>query len=126
MAQNDDFDFGVSPAPSRSTKPHVTQPPVNSLDEDDLEREYVHESNYVSGRNAFSNAANNRARRDINPNSPYGQYLSVPKGHKQIFARRERNRRIKSVFALIAVIAAVVIAILVVWFAMSKLPFIGL
>ena len=128
MSENDVFDGNSAQgtpqgAPSQGdyTRPrrhHVTQPPVNSLAEDDLEKEYVHDSNFVNGRGPIGDRAYRRSRQDIatlKRDSPYGQYLSVPKGRRQIFASRERRRRLKAVLALFVVVAILVAVALVLW-----------
>jgi hypothetical protein len=50
----------------------------------------------------------------------YGQYLEIPKGRRSIFASRERARRRKSVLALLAVVALLVLAAMFLWNMMQQ------
>jgi len=112
----------------RPPRVHVTQGAIDDLAVDEVQSDYVHESSYVTGSKALGDRAYRRSSKDIQAmqkGSPYGQYLSVPKGRKQIFASQERKRRIKSVLALILVLAVLAAAVYFIWQVMQGLPLIG-
>ena len=51
-----------------------------------------------------------RLQRDLH----YGQYLEIPKGRRQIFASRERERQIRSRIAAVVVIVVLLLATLLI------------
>ena len=94
---------------------------VDNLAEDDLEAsiEYVHDSDYATGSFAPLAEQGYRSSRSeigrVNEDWQYGQYLSVPKGRRTIFARNKHDSRLKVlVFVLVGIVALVVLAI-VLW-----------
>ena len=122
-----------SPAPTRRSSssyvrkraPRRTAEAIDDLAEDDNPIAYSHESNVATG-GRLTDRSYRRARSDISQfqkNNRYGQYLEIPKGQRSIFAKRERERRMRSAIALIAVIAILAIAAYLVWQLMSSLSF---
>lgn len=109
----------------RAARPRKTQPPVNAMELDESEPIYEYSSSYSSekGPQLLSGRGYRRSRAEIDTlkkDLQYGQYLSVPKGHRSIFASRERSRRIRSTVTLLIVVAVLVIAVLVAWMFLSK------
>ena len=119
----------AAPAPSvgrsreafvREPVPHVTQPAVDLMDEDDTEGaiDYAHESGFTTRRGpVLSGAGYRRSRADekrFKKDLRYGQYLSVPKGRRDLFSSKRQTQRRRVTMALAAVIALAVVA-LVVW-----------
>ena len=111
------------PAFVREPRHHISQPPVNDLQADDtFESQYSHESGYtLSNRNRISRGAYRSAQSQetkVKQELKYGQYLSVPKGSREIFGSRERQRRrtIATATAVVAAIAIVVIIVVLVFF----------
>lgn len=110
----------------RPRTPHRTVAPVDDLAQDDAlaEAEVTHESNFTVGaRNPLSGRGYRRSRSDmarLNRDLQYGQYLSIPKGRRAIFASRERKRKIKSIVALVVLVAMLAIVAVVVWQLMSS------
>lgn len=107
------------PAYVREPRHHKSQPPVNDVQADETyDNQYSHESGYtLSTRNRMSRGAYRSARSQetkVRQELKYGQYLSVPKGSREIFGSRERQQRrtIATVAVVVAVIA--IIALLVV------------
>ena len=103
----------------RPRTPHRTVEPVNDLEQDDALAEVTHESNFTVGTlNPLSGRGYRRSRNDmnrINRDLHYGQYLSIPKGRRAIFASRERKRKIKSIVSLVVLIVMLAIVAVVVW-----------
>lgn len=103
----------------RPRTPHRTVEPVDDLDQDDALAEVTHDSEFVVGaRSPLSGRGYRRSRNEmgrLNRDLQYGQYLSIPKGRRAIFASRERKRRIKSVIALVLLVAVLAIVAVLVW-----------
>lgn len=102
----------------RERRPHHTQPPVDDLQDDDLlENDYATESGYtLPNRRPMSSRTYRRSRSNVSKvkkELKYGQYLSVPKGSREIFSSRDRTRHRQ---LMVAAIAAVAIAIVVIVF----------
>ena len=101
----------------RERAPHHTQPPVNDLQADDAEQDYSYESSYTySRRGPITSHTYRRSRSNVKrakQELKYGQYLSVPKGSREIFGTRDRVHRKQMVAAGVAVVAIVVIILLV-------------
>lgn len=103
----------------RPRAPHKTQPAIN----DDAANGtyspegYAHDSNIAIGGGVLSGGHSYRRARKSRSSMQqgrYGQYLEVPKGRRSIFASRDRMRRRRSLFSIIAVILVfVVIAIVI-------------
>ena len=111
------------PAFVREPRHHISQPPVNDVQADDtFQTQYSHESGYtLSNRNRISRGAYRGAQSQetkVRQELKYGQYLSVPKGSREIFGSRERQRRrtIGVAAAVVAVIAIIVIVVVLVFF----------
>ena len=102
----------------RKTRPRKTQEAIDDLEQDDTYAQgFTHDSNVtVGGRNPLSGTVYSRSRgsmpqlqRDLH----YGQYLSIPKGKRQIFSSRERSAAVKSrAITAIILIVLVIIAII--------------
>ncbi|WP_293824264.1 hypothetical protein [uncultured Parolsenella sp.] len=111
------------PAFVREPRHHISQAPVNDMQADDtFQTQYSHESGYtLSNRNRISRGAYRGAQSQetkVRQELKYGQYLSVPKGSREIFGSRERQRRrtIGVATVVVALIALVVIAVVLVFF----------
>ena len=102
----------------RPARPRKTAEPINDMSETgSVDAVYVSDSPYTGKGMADSSyrrsrSGMNQLRRDLH----YGQYLEIPKGRRDIFASRERKNRVKSVLALIVVLALVFAAA---WFAVK-------
>lgn len=101
---------------------HRTVEPVDDLayaEDQAFEANVVHDSDYTIGsRNPFSGKGYRRSQREmpqLRQDLKYGQYLSIPKGRRSIFQSRERQQRIRSVIALIVVIALLAVAAVLIW-----------
>lgn len=99
----------------RTPRSRITQPAINDLaDDDDLAASaYTHDSSYTTGRGLASGRGYTRSRNDmrrLQKDLHYGQYLEIPKGRRDIFAKRERASRAKSLVAAVVVIALVFLA----------------
>lgn len=91
----------------RASRPHRSQGSIDDLGQE-VEPDYVNDSDYASRGGLTSGAGYRRSRSDMRQlrrDLHYGQYLEIPKGRRDIFASRERKSRIKSVLALIVVVA---------------------
>ena len=118
----------TSPAPKRYVRqrpPHRSQGTVEDLVEDGTaEATYTHDSNIsVGGSTPLSGMAYRRSRNSmtkVRNGMRYGQYLEIPKGRRTLFASRERARRRRSVLALLAVTALLVLAAMGIWTLMQK------
>ena len=101
----------------RERRPHHTQPPVNDMQLDDApESAYAHESSYtLSPRRPVSSRTYQRSRSDVSrvkKELKYGQYLSVPKGSREIFGSRDKVRHRQLTVAVVALVAiAIVVAL---------------
>ncbi len=105
---------------TRPRTPHKTQPAINddAADGTYSPEGYAHDSNIAIGGGVLSGGHSYRRARKSRSSMQqgrYGQYLEVPKGRRSIFASRDRMRRRRSLFSIIAVILVfVVIAIVIV------------
>lgn len=102
----------------RASKPHRSQGSIDDLGQE-VEPDYVNDSDYASRGGLTSGAGYRRSRSDMKQlrrDLHYGQYLEIPKGRRDIFASRERKSRVKSVLALIVVAALLAAAV---WFAIK-------
>ncbi len=121
-------DGGAPTSPSRHDRPayerahprHVSQPPVNDVEADDaLESSYGYETGYtiqkrgLGGKGAYRRAQSqqNKIRQELK----YGQYLSVPKGNREIFGSRENERKKKLTIAAVIIVALIIVALIVFW-----------
>ena len=98
----------------RERRPHRTQPPVDDIQADEaLAHEYSHESGYtMSNHRPVSSSTYRRSRSDmskVKKELKYGQYLSVPKGSREIFGSHDKVRRHQIQVAVIALVAIVVV-----------------
>lgn len=115
-----------APAPTQTPAPYVRQRPVHqsmgTIDDyanaQDEIPNITHDSGYtnpgtpISGRSyRRSRAQGEQLRRDLH----YGQYLEIPKGRRDIFASREKNARIKTAIALLALIVVLVLVVFFLW-----------
>lgn len=120
VASADEFGATNGPAYVREPARHVSQPPVDDMQADEaIESSYTYETGYtlqkrgLGGRGAYRRAQSqqNKIRQELK----YGQYLSVPKGSREIFSSREDERKKKIAIAAVLVIAIVVILLIVFW-----------
>ena len=104
----------------REPVPHVTQPAVDLMEEDDTEGaiDYTHESDFTTRRGpVLSGAGYRRSRADekrFKKDLKYGQYLSVPKGRRDLFSSKRQMQQRRMTVALVAVVA-VAVAALIIW-----------
>lgn len=104
---------------TRPRAPHKTQPAINddAADGTYSPEGYAHDSNIAIGGGVLSGGHSYRRARKSRSSMQqgrYGQYLEVPKGRRSIFASRDRMRRRRSLFSIIAVILVfVAIAIVI-------------
>ncbi len=108
------------PAYVHEPRHHRTQPPVNDVQADDtFEHQYAHDSSYtLSSRSPISRGAYRRARSSetkIRQELKYGQYLSVPKGNREIFASHDRTRRNRLLVVCAVVVVIAIVALIVLW-----------
>ena len=109
------------PAYVREPRHHKSQPPVNDVQADETyDNQYSHESGYtLSTRNRMSRGAYRSARSQetkVRQELKYGQYLSVPKGSREIFGSREHQQRRTIATAAVVVAVVALIVLLVVFF----------
>ena len=115
-----------APTPAPNPAPYVRKRPVHqsmgTIDDyanaQDEIPNVTHDSGYtnpgtpISGRSyKRSRAQGEQLRRDLH----YGQYLEIPKGRRDIFASREKNTRIKTAVALLALIVVLVLVVFFLW-----------
>ena len=111
----------------RSSTPRRTVEPVDRLEEDEAEAaiEYVHDSDYhTTTFRPISGLEYRRQQQELGKfreGRRYGQYLEIPKGRRTIFAHEERGRRIKSVLALLFVVALMAGVAFFVWELLGRL-----
>lgn len=125
-----DAAFSTASAPAapryvRKRTPHRSQGTVDDIPDDSLEATtYTHDSNIsVGGATPLSGMAYRRSRSNMSKvknGSRYGQYLEIPKGRRTLFASRERQRRRRSVLALLAVTSLLVMAAMALWTLMQR------
>ncbi len=114
----------ATPRPQRYTRartPHKTVAPINDFDNQassDGFEGFTHDSDYANRGSVLSGRSYRKSRSEmpqLRRDLHYGQYLEIPKGRRDIFASRERKRRIRSVIALIAVIVILAVIVFFVW-----------
>ena len=108
------------PAYVRQPKPHRRQPPVNDLQADEAyENNYSFDSSYtLKNRVAPSRGAYRHSRSQqekVRQELKYGQYLSVPKGNREIFGSHEKEQKRHIVVVGIVVVAIVAILLIIFW-----------
>jgi len=108
-------DFGERTPYVRKPRPRRTQEAINDLEQDDcFARGFTHDSNVTVGsRNPLSGTVYSRSRANmpqLQRELHYGQYLSIPKGRRQIFSSRDRSAAIRSR----AITAAIVVILLII------------
>lgn len=98
----------------------VLQPPVDHLAEDDANQssDYQHDSNFtakVPRASVSSTYKKSRAQTEkLKTDSQYGQYLSVPKGNRNLFIPKERPLRTKIAFVACCVCVLILVLVLIV------------
>ena len=103
----------------RQPKPRKTAEAIDDLGEDEsYSAGFAHDSNIaVGGSLPLSGQPYRRSRADMGQlqrDLHYGQYLEIPKGRRQIFASRERERQIRSRIAAVVVIVVLLLATLLI------------
>ncbi len=113
-----------APRPQRYTRartPHKTVAPINDFDNQASSEGFegfTHDSDYANRGSVLSGRSYRKSRSEmpqLRRDLHYGQYLEIPKGRRDIFASRERNMRIRSAIALIAVIVVLCVIVFFVW-----------
>ena len=105
----------------RTPKKRITADPINDYAQEGVDVDaYTHESDFTADAGRLSGKGYRRSRsemKQLKRNLQYGQYLEIPKGRRDIFAKRERMTRFKSLLAAIIVLAvlAVVAYFVVTW-----------
>lgn len=93
--------------------------PASSAMPSNPEPSFTHDSSYtLSSRNPIQSRSYRRARSEqakVSKELKYGQYLSVPKGSREIFASRERQNTQRRAIIGIVLIAIIIILLLVFW-----------
>ena len=117
-----DVNTDVAPTPEpyvRKRPAHRTVEPIDDLAEDREESAPIaHDSDYTVRGSALSGRAYRRSRAEgqqLRRDLHYGQYLEIPKGRRDIFVSRERKTRVKTFFALVAVLALLAAAAYFLW-----------
>lgn len=105
----------------RKPRPRKTQEAINDLEQDDTYAQgFTHDSNVTvsGGGNPLSGTVYSRSRakmpqlqRDLH----YGQYLSIPKGRRQIFSSRDRSAAIRSRAWTAAIVVVLIVLAIVAW-----------
>ena len=108
------------PAYVRQPKPHRRQTPVNDLQADEAyENNYSFDSSYtLKNRVAPSRGVYRHSRSQqekVRQELKYGQYLSVPKGNREIFGSHEKEQKRHIVVVSIVVVAIVAILLIIFW-----------
>ena len=103
----------------RQPKPRKTAEAIDDLGEDEsYSAGFAHDSNIaVGGSLPLSGQPYRRSRADMGKlqrDLHYGQFLEIPKGRRQIFASRERERQIRSRIAAVVVIVVLLLATLLI------------
>ena len=103
----------------RQPKPRKTAEAIDDLGEDEsYSAGFAHDSNIaVGGSLPLSGLPYRRSRADMGKlqrDLHYGQYLEIPKGRRQIFASRERERQIRYRIAAVVVIVVLLLATLLI------------
>lgn len=105
----------------RTPKPRITADPIDDyVQEGTSSASYTHESDFTADAGLMAGKGYRRSRsemKQLKRNLQYGQYLEIPKGRRDIFAKRERMTRFKSLLAAVLVLAvlAVVAYFVVTW-----------
>ena len=105
----------------RTPKKRITADPINDYAQAGVDVDaYTHESDFTADAGRMSGKGYRRSRsemKQLKRNLQYGQYLEIPKGRRDIFAKRERMTRFKSLLAAVVVLAilAVVAYFVVTW-----------
>lgn len=96
--------------------------PVDYMAEEEGESEYSHDTLFTTKRpSPFSQSSYKRSRKQVEQmqeNSRYGQYLSVPKGSHDLFGSPNKTRSRKAVFILAIIAVVLVIALICVLIAL--------
>ena len=103
----------------RQPKPRKTAEAIDDLGEDEsYSAGFAHDSNIaVGGSLPLSGQPYRRSRADMGKlqrDLHYSQYLEIPKGRRQIFASRERERQIRCRIAAVVVIVVLLLATLLI------------
>lgn len=104
----------------RKPRPHATQEAIDDLSTGSsaAEPSFTHDSGYtLNSRTPIQSRSYRRARNElkVSQGSKYGQYLSVPKGNREIFASHERQASQRKAIAGIIIVAVIVILLIVFW-----------
>ena len=93
----------------RTPKPRLTADPIDDYTQNGVDSAaYTHESDFTADAGLMAGKGYRRSRsemKQLKRNLQYGQYLEIPKGRRDIFAKRERMSRFKSLLAAVVVIA---------------------
>ena len=93
----------------RTPRARITAEPIDDYNQDGVDSSaYTHESDYTADSGLMSGKGYRASRsemKQLKRSLQYGQYLEIPKGRRDIFAKRERASRIKAVLAAIVVLA---------------------
>lgn len=108
------------PAYVREPRPHVSQPPVDDMQADETyETSYAHDTGFTTQKRGIgSQGAYRRAQKQelkVRQELKYGQYLSVPKGNREIFGSREDARKKRVLVGAVVALAVIAIALIVLW-----------
>lgn len=103
----------------RERPAHRSVDPIDDYAQDGESSEsFAHDSGYTMRGSLVSGGSYRRSRSDadkLRRDLHYGQYLEIPKGRRDIFVKRERINRVKTFFALVAVLAILAAAVYFVW-----------
>lgn len=107
----------------RQPRHHTTQGAINDFEpaaqSAPTEPVATHDSSYtLNSRTPIQSRSYRRARNEqmkLSQGNKYGQYLSVPKGNREIFASREQQARKRKLIVGIVILAVIVIALIVFW-----------
>lgn len=104
----------------RQPRHHATQPAVDDFKLDpEVDQSAIHDSSFtLNQRNPIQSRSYRRARSEqakFSQGNKYGQYLSVPKGNREIFASRERQSAQRKAIIGIIVAALIIILLIVLW-----------
>lgn len=106
----------------RQPRHHTTMPAVDDFRvEPDVDPAVAHDSSFTFNNRVPIQAQSRSYRRarseqaKLSQSNKYGQYLSVPKGSREIFASRERQSAQRKAIIGIIVAAIIVILLVVLW-----------
>jgi hypothetical protein len=104
----------------RRQRPRRTQEAINDLEVDEsYAQSFTHDSNVtVKGRNPLSGSVYSRSRANmpqLQRDLHYGQYLSIPKGRRQIFQSRDRTAAIRTRAITSLIIVVLIIIAVIAW-----------